>query len=74
MNKLKHKTAQEYQVWQEGDHPQMIFNEDVLVQKLEYIHYNPVKTGYIEDPVHWRYSSYKDYTDRKGLLPIEIIS
>jgi len=74
LNKLKHKTEQEYQVWQEGDHPQMIFNEEVLIQKLEYIHYNPVKRGYIEDPAHWCYSSYKDYTEGKGLLPIEIIT
>ncbi|MBN2413242.1 transposase [candidate division KSB1 bacterium] len=72
--KKRYKTDQEHQVWQEDDHPQAMFNEKVLYQKLEYIHYNPVKRGYIEDPAYWRYSSYKDYMDGKGLLPIEIIS
>ena len=26
------------------------------MQKLDYIHYNPVKRGYVDDPTHWRYS------------------
>jgi len=25
-------------------------------QKLDYIHYNPVKRGYVDQPEHWRYS------------------
>jgi putative transposase len=28
--KLKHKTRQQYQLWQEGFHPQMIFSEAML--------------------------------------------
>ena len=41
--------------------------------KLDTIHYNPVRRGYVEDPSYWRYSSYADYHDGCGLLPIEII-
>jgi len=32
-----------FQVWQEGFHPQMIQRTEVLNQKLEYIHNNPVR-------------------------------
>jgi putative transposase len=46
---------------------------EMLNQKLDYIHYNPVRRGYVEDPSHWRYSSYEDYNDGHGLLPIEIV-
>ncbi len=46
----------------------------MLWQKLDYIHNNPVKRGYIDDPPHWRYSSYRNYQDLPGLIPIEIIS
>lgn len=28
----------------------------MLHQKLNYIHNNPVKYGYVDDPAHWRYS------------------
>ena len=71
--KLKHKTKQEYQVWQEGFHPQVILNEEMFIQKLDYIHNNPVKRGYIDDPVHWRYSSYRNYMGQPGLLEVELI-
>jgi len=32
----------EYQLWQESYHPQLVFSEAVLRNKLEYIHNNPV--------------------------------
>lgn len=55
--KKRHKIESTFQVWQEGFHPELIFNEEMLVQKIEYIHYNPVKRGYVDLPEHWRYSS-----------------
>ena len=30
-------------------------------QKLDYIHHNPVKRGYVDQPEHWRYSSARNY-------------
>lgn len=71
--KLKHKTDQQYQVWQEGFHPQAILNEEMFTQKLNYIHSNPVRRGYVDDPAHWRYSSYRNYIGQPGLLEVEII-
>lgn len=71
--KKQHKTDQEYQVWEEGSHPEAIIDEKMLNQKLDYIHYNPIRKGYVEDPAHWRYSSFKNYMGEEGLLPIEII-
>jgi REP element-mobilizing transposase RayT len=69
----RHKTDQMYQVWQEGSHPEMIQSEDMLSQKLDYIHFNPVRKGYVDDPAHWRYSSYRDYHGGIGLLPVHIL-
>jgi hypothetical protein len=48
----------------------MIENEPVLRQKLEYIHNNPVKRGYVDDPVHRRYSSAGNYAGVPGLIPV----
>jgi hypothetical protein len=73
MAKLAHKTQQRYQVWQEGSHPQMIASEAMLRQKVEYIHQNPVKRGYVDDPAHWRYSSYRNYLGEAGLLPVTML-
>ena len=71
--KKEHKIHQQYQFWEEGSHPEMIYDMEMLIQKLDYIHYNPVRRGYVEDPSHWRYSSYIDYHGGSGLLTIEII-
>jgi putative transposase len=46
-----------YQVWQEGYHPQSIRTDEVMLQKLRYIHLNPVRRGHVLEPEHWRYSS-----------------
>ena len=66
--KLRHKIDQTYQLWQEGNHPQQIQNEEMMQQKLEYIHANPVRRGYVEDPIHWRYSSARNYAGAKGVI------
>lgn len=39
--------------------------------KVEYIHNNPVKRGYVDEAVHWRYSSARDYSSMVGLVDIE---
>jgi putative transposase len=68
--KRAHKTDREYQFWQEGSHPQMIASDAMMRQKVEYIHENPVKRGYVDAPVHWRYSSARDYAGQPGLLRV----
>jgi hypothetical protein len=73
--KKRHKTESEYQVWQEGFHPQQIKSLKILNQKIEYIHYNPVKSGLVADPEHWIYNSPCDYVfNRKGLVEIHAFS
>ncbi len=52
--KAKHKSDRDYQLWQEGSHPQQIDSDEIMWQKIEYIHLNPVKRGYVDDPLHWR--------------------
>ena len=59
-----------HQVWEEGSHPQMIESDEVMRQKLDYIHQNPVKRGYVDLPEHWRYSSARDYVGMEGLIDI----
>jgi putative transposase len=52
-----HKIESEHQVWEEGSHPQVIRSDAMMLQKLEYLHNNPVKRGLVASPEHWRYSS-----------------
>jgi len=68
--KKGHKDDRAYQFWQEGVHPEMIQGEAMMQQKIDYIHQNPVKRGYVDHAMHWRYSSARDYGGEKGLIDI----
>jgi REP element-mobilizing transposase RayT len=68
--KRPHKTESEYQVWEEGSHPQLIESEAAMRQKLDYIHLNPIKRGYVDLPEHWRYSSARNCAGMEGLIEV----
>jgi REP element-mobilizing transposase RayT len=71
-SKLLHKKESSYQVWQEGFHPQQILSDNMLQQKVDYIHMNPVKRGLVAEPYYWRYSSASFYyKDEEGELKID---
>jgi REP element-mobilizing transposase RayT len=71
--KGEQKVKSRHQVWQEGFHPQAIISEDMLRQKLDYMHYNPVRAGLVDRPEDWRYSSARDYLGLDGVLEIDLI-
>jgi REP-associated tyrosine transposase len=68
--KLRHKIDQSHQLWQEGNHPQQIHNAEMMTQKLEYMPLNPVRRGYVDDPVHWWYSSARNHAEKAGLIEV----
>jgi hypothetical protein len=68
--KRAHKTDREYQFWQEGIHAEMVFSEAIMLEKLTYIHNNPVKRGYVDRAEHWRYSSARNYEGQVGLIDV----
>ncbi|MBM4055615.1 MAG: transposase [Planctomycetes bacterium] len=71
--KKNHKKTSEYQIWQEGFHPQVVANEDVLRQKADYIHNNPVRRGLVENAERWVYSSARNYLSGEGCIEIDQI-
>ena len=73
VQKKKSKTSSKYQVWQEGYHPQLIQGSDMFQQKAAYLHNNPIRSGYVEKPEDWEYSSAANYILGEGLLEIDTI-
>jgi len=45
----------------------------MLNQKLEYMHNNPVRRGYVAEPWHWQYSSARNYAGLPGILEVEML-
>ncbi len=46
-----------FQFWKPDNQPRLIENKRFYMQKLNYIHDNPVRKGYVERPEHWKWSS-----------------
>jgi len=69
--KKAHKKETTYQLWQEGIQPKLIKDDKMMIDRINYIHNNPVKRGYIDDAKYWRYSSARDYEEIKGLIEVE---
>jgi putative transposase len=61
-----------YQFWQQHNHPILLFNSEIFDQKLNYIHYNPVVAGFVDNEIDYLYSSARDYSEEKGLVKMEI--
>jgi REP element-mobilizing transposase RayT len=71
-NARKENRAQDvsnYQVWQEGSHPEAIFTEKFARQKMDYIHLNPVRAGMVKTADEWPYSSARAYSLGKEMYP-----
>lgn len=50
-----------------------LWSPEVISQKVEYTHMNPVEAGLVFEPQHWKYSSAIDYSGGKGVLEIDYL-
>ncbi len=55
-------------IWQDRFWEHTIHDEEDLVHHFDYIHYNPVKHGYVEDYGDWAWSSFKWHDDTNSRL------
>jgi putative transposase len=68
------KRVSNYKVWQDGNHPELLYSAKFTQQKLKYIHDNPVAAEIVDEPEEYRYSSARNYySKRKGYLEVSII-
>lgn len=62
-----------YQFWRQDNHPKELDENEIMDQKMDYIHNNPLKAGIVECPEDYIYSSARDYSGEKGLLEINFL-
>ena len=55
----------EQEVWQRRFWEHAIRDDDDFVTHVEYIHFNPVKHGYVKSPMEWAHSSFHKFV-RQG--------
>ncbi|MEO6611400.1 MAG: transposase [Chitinophagaceae bacterium] len=64
-----------FQFWRQDNHPKELFSSGFTVQKLNYIHNNPVEAGIVDKQEEYLYSSARDYhyARKCGLLDLAFL-
>ncbi|MEP3839164.1 MAG: transposase [Algibacter sp.] len=60
------------QFWQQHNKPIELWSDKVIQQKIDYIHNNPVESGFVTNPVDWKYSSARNYQDDQTILKVDV--
>ncbi|MDQ8051442.1 MAG: hypothetical protein REI78_00380 [Pedobacter sp.] len=69
----KNSNVKNLQFWQQHNHPIVLYSAHVFDQKLNYIHANPVVSGFVVEPAHWKYSSARNYEQNdQSVLEIDM--
>ncbi len=51
-----------FRFWQEGSgYDRNIRDRGSLKKMIDYVHFNPVRRGLIDDPAEWKWSSWRQY-------------
>jgi putative transposase len=67
------KRAKQRPFWQARYYDFNVYTRAKRVEKLQYIHANPVKRGWVEKPEEWLWSSYRYYkTGEQGRVKVGI--
>ena len=70
-NAAQNQRSGDNQVWTHENHPEYIYSQRFFDQKLKYIHDNPVRAGWVDQPEDYVYSSAKTLLlNKPGLLPL----
>ncbi len=63
-----------YRFWQPGFYDFNIETEEKLLEKLNYVHRNPVTAGLAPSPCAYDWSSYRDYAEDEGSTMLQELS
>lgn len=63
-----------YQIKDHENHAVHLYSNEVILEKVDYIHNNPIRNKVVSKPEAYMYSSAIDYTGQKSLLEITLIT
>ncbi len=66
------RRAENYKIWTDDNHASDLSTIDIM-QKINYVHENPVRAGWVNNPEDYIYSSAIDYAGGKGLVAVLVI-
>ncbi len=66
----KHKRNEKYQFWTHENHAELIYSDNFILQKVNYIHDNPVRAGIVEKPQDYLYSSARAFAAMDCIIDV----
>lgn len=72
-NASRIKGNKNYQVWTHENHAILLYSNEFIKQKIEYIHDNPVRAGIVEKPEDYLYSSARNYASLDAPIDITLL-
>ena len=66
----KHKRNEKYQFWTHENHAELIYSDNFILQKVNYIHDNPVRGGIVEKPQDYLYSSARAFAAMDCIIDV----
>ena len=64
---------EKYRFWQDKSHPIELNTNEMINQRINYIHENPVRTGLVARAEDYLYSSARNYAGLSSIIEIDII-
>ncbi len=64
----KQSNIDKHQFWQHHNKPIELWSNNVIKQKIDYIHSNPVVSGFVTNPIDWKYSSARNFNGDHTIL------
>ena len=69
----QHKRNEKYQIWTHENHAEIVYGNQFMDSKINYIHENPVRAGIVEKSEDYLYSSARNYAGLDGVLEVNVI-
>lgn len=66
----QHKRNEKYQVWTHENHAELIYSDKFILQKINYIHDNPVRAGIVEISEEYLYSSARAFAGKDCVIDV----
>jgi putative transposase len=64
------EAVEEGHIWQRRFYDFVVFTENKRIEKLRYMHRNPVKRGLVLEPQQWPWSSFRHYAEGERYGPV----
>ncbi|MBN2257916.1 MAG: transposase [Anaerolineaceae bacterium] len=61
--KKLHRITRSISIWQDRFYDHVIRDDNDFNNHLDYIHYNPVNHRFVQDPLDWKWSSFRNWMD-----------